>query len=59
MYLTLADVMIEAAKDEHTRVVLWHGDDAKEAFNAFLEERPPDFTRTMKSASAAYAGAVA
>jgi hypothetical protein len=27
--------------------------DAKEAFTAFLEKRPPDFTRTKKSATAA------
>ena len=25
MYVTLADVFIDAAKDEHTRVALWHG----------------------------------
>jgi enoyl-CoA hydratase/carnithine racemase len=25
MYLTLADVFIDAARDEHTRVALWHG----------------------------------
>jgi enoyl-CoA hydratase/carnithine racemase len=28
-------------------------DDAREAFAAFLEKRPPDFNRTMKSATAA------
>jgi enoyl-CoA hydratase/carnithine racemase len=28
-------------------------DEAKEAFAAFVEKRPPDFTRTMKSATAA------
>jgi enoyl-CoA hydratase/carnithine racemase len=27
--------------------------DAKEAFRALLEKRPPDFTRTMKSAAPA------
>jgi enoyl-CoA hydratase/carnithine racemase len=25
MYVTLADVFVEAARDEHTRVALWHG----------------------------------
>ena len=25
MYFALADVFNDAAKDEHTRVVLWHG----------------------------------
>jgi enoyl-CoA hydratase/carnithine racemase len=25
MYVTLADIFTDAAKDEHTRVVLWHG----------------------------------
>src|SRR6204780_5105881 len=25
MYMTLADVFIDAARDEHTRVALWHG----------------------------------
>ena len=25
MYLTLADIFKDAAKDERTRVVLWHG----------------------------------
>jgi enoyl-CoA hydratase/carnithine racemase len=25
MYVTLANIFIDAAKDEHTRVVLWHG----------------------------------
>ena len=27
--------------------------DAKEAFTAFLQKRPPDFARAMKSATAA------
>ena len=42
MYVTLADIFNEAAKDERTRVVLWHG--AGDSFCAgndmedFLEE---------------------
>src|SRR5713101_2034696 len=32
MYLTLADVLNGAAKDEHIRVVLWHG--AGDSFSA-------------------------
>ena len=30
-----------------------HSADAKEAFTAFLEKRAPDFTKTLKSATAA------
>jgi enoyl-CoA hydratase/carnithine racemase len=44
MYATLTDVFNNAAKDEHTRVVLWHG--AGDSFSAgndiedFLENPP-------------------
>jgi enoyl-CoA hydratase/carnithine racemase len=34
MYTTLADVLNDAAKDDHTRVVLWHA--AGDSFSAAM-----------------------
>jgi len=43
MYGTIADLLDGAAKDDRTRVVLWH------------EKRRPDFTRTQ-TAEASHGG---
>jgi enoyl-CoA hydratase/carnithine racemase len=47
MYVTHADVFNEAAKNEQIRVA-----EAKEAFSAFLEKRPPNFTKTATPVAA-------
>jgi 1,4-dihydroxy-2-naphthoyl-CoA synthase len=40
MYVPLADIFTDAAKDEQTRVVLWHGAGDSESTEKPLRQRP-------------------